>query len=169
MISYRVVAMGLVINTAIGYGLPVGDFLQGNRIPIRGGRLADELARFIPGTENIDWDGRVVTGKNGLSDLFAPVGDNGEIDHILMFPTVTTKATYYRCGDPIDAAFAKVDNRHTGKTVYLDRPIGHYFSGNRTPRSPIIPEVMQWWLVRFGIFDRTTIDAIRPMMSMWWT
>ncbi len=190
--------MSVRVSTAIGYAIPWRDFFHHTLLDIDpneclGDELDDALDRFkglfYQGDEYI-WKvidgGRILPDNTSPSSLIASIGQGDNHDHVMFWPTLSYKTTWFRFNDTVDYHFATeggveeylTDGLYPFHDIWMDSN-GVDVSLRKTDDSaflmalddnlrPGIPEILRWWLLHCGIFNLRGIAALRPMKAQWW-
>ena len=102
--------MGFRINTAIGWGMPMGDFQRLCRIPGLPARVGDDwnevMEAALAGTANMKpphWPLRTTGPDNTCFDLFDLIGYDHYSD-IVLYPSIDEAKRWRRRNDDIDYA-----------------------------------------------------------------
>ena len=195
--------MGIRLTKAIGYGMPIDEFYQHLLLPVdRDEYLGDELdrlgegfAHLVYGGTDTVWrliDGGVITDDKSIEPLIRLVGDHGDADHVLMFPTIHLAKDWLRFDNTMDYVFARagktesdlpqgfvhfVDGIPPFADLKMDRngvevkcgPDDNSWEFHRDPALiPGVPDALRWWLLHCGVFSLDGVAKLRPMAAEWW-
>jgi hypothetical protein len=127
--------------------------------------------------------------------LFALPGNPDRHTHVLFFPNLAYRKTWYRYDDGMDYAFEQWrdgegarDQAGPRDFVRSPRYGFHPFSNDLmladgTPVAwdhftrveehpewlPAVPSEIRWYLTALGILDAGGVNALRPLLAQWWS